>query len=388
MKKALPLLTAAVLFAGTVLGTRLFLDGSVRAMGETLVYINHDSRNFCFQAMEEILQEGTIPVFGSSELSSSDGLAYPRALFHGGNSDFNMIMIGRGHTQSLHHAVNAGAMAELLPDQKAVLIVSPQWFTEDSLTSSSYPSRFSERMFARFLRNGALSRELRSAVAQRAASLMEQDPQQLARLESYDGIVLQHSLNPVEQLGQAAYDHFMETKAEFTLCLEGREWETLFTGERVRAEELDFDALRAEAVRIGEASCTNNDFYINDDYYTSYIVEKLAAYKGAGAGESYASSPEYSDLKTFLKVCRETGVRPLVVSVPVNGWWYDYWGFPKEDREAYYQNIRDICGSYGVALADFSDREYEPYFLKDIMHLGWKGWVYVDEAVYEFYRQP
>ena len=53
MKKALPLLTAAVLFAGTVLGTRLFLDGSVRAMGETLVYINNDSRNFCFQAMED-----------------------------------------------------------------------------------------------------------------------------------------------------------------------------------------------------------------------------------------------------------------------------------------------------------------------------------------------
>lgn len=44
---------------------------------------------------------------------------------------------------------------------------------------------------------------------------------------------------------------------------------------------------------------------------------------------------------------------------------------------------------YNVKLADFSQKEYEIYFLRDIMHLGWKGWVYLDRAVYEFYNnQP
>jgi len=40
-----------------------------------------------------------------------------------------------------------------------------------------------------------------------------------------------------------------------------------------------------------------------------------------------------------------------------------------------------------VKTADFSDKEYEKYFLKDIMHMGWKGWVYFDEAVFNFYNQ-
>ena len=38
-------------------------------------------------------------------------------------------------------------------------------------------------------------------------------------------------------------------------------------------------------------------------------------------------------------------------------------------------------------MADFSNKEYEEYFLKDIMHLGWKGWVYLDDKVYQFYKK-
>ncbi|MHA4074727.1 D-alanyl-lipoteichoic acid biosynthesis protein DltD, partial [Bacillus cereus] len=28
----------------------------------------------------------------------------------------------------------------------------------------------------------------------------------------------------------------------------------------------------------------------------------------------------------------------------------------------------------------------DKYFLKDHMHLGWKGWVYIDEAIQQFYK--
>jgi D-alanine transfer protein len=35
-------------------------------------------------------------------------------------------------------------------------------------------------------------------------------------------------------------------------------------------------------------------------------------------------------------------------------------------------------------LADFSDREYEKYFLFDIVHFGWTGWIDVEQAIYEF----
>ena len=119
------------------------------------------------------------------------------------------------------------------------------------------------------------------------------------------------------------------------------------------------------------------------------MADKIASLKGSYSDASYVESPEYDDFRLFLDVCKELNIEPLIISAPVNGRWYDYAEFSKADRNTYYQNIRDICREYNVKLADFSQKEYEIYFLRDIMHLGWKGWVYLDRAVYEFYNnQP
>lgn len=388
MRKLLPLLTAAVLSAVTLIGAALFLNAAVARKQDSLIYFNNDSRNFCAEAMRAVLgMEGAFPVFGSSELNATDDIAYPRALFQYGNSDFNMVMIGRGSMQSLYHTVNIGALEELLPERKAALILSPQWFTQKGAVSSVYSSRFSERMYARFIKNREISGELRAAVSRRVRELLEADPPQQARVEIYERLYLQHSLNPVDWLGQGIYDWFMDEKAEFELLRLAQDLNVSFDGEPVRAEDIDFAGLLEKAAQAGEKACTNNDFGVYNGYYNQYIADKLEEKRNSyQEGDGYSVSPEYDDLTLFLRVCGETGVEPLVISVPVNGRWYDWLGFPKEEREAYYQNIRDICAAYGAELADFSDREYELYFLKDIMHMGWKGWVNLDETVYRFYQ--
>ena len=160
-----------------------------------------------------------------------------------------------------------------------------------------------------------------------------------------------------------------------------------FSGASVKVDDIDFNMLLSNAESIGLESCTNNEYGVYDDYFSTYISERYEAYKNSDANNSYCESPEYDDLRLFLDVCRETNLEPMIVSMPVNGGWYDYTGFSVEDREQYYQNIRDICNEYDVRLTDFSDKEYELYFLKDIMHIGWKGWVYLDEEAYDFYKQ-
>ena len=71
----------------------------------------------------------------------------------------------------------------------------------------------------------------------------------------------------------------------------------------------------------------------------------------------------------------------------MHGGWYDYTGFPAEERAVYYENVRQIVSQYeNVELLDLTGREYEPYFLCDTMHLGWKGWLAVDRAIVDFYQ--
>ena len=71
--------------------------------------------------------------------------------------------------------------------------------------------------------------------------------------------------------------------------------------------------------------------------------------------------------------------------VPLHGTWSDYTGFTEDRRSQYYENVRAIAMEYGIEMLDLTGYEYEPYFMCDTMHLGWKGWLAVDRAFIDFY---
>jgi D-alanine transfer protein len=70
--------------------------------------------------------------------------------------------------------------------------------------------------------------------------------------------------------------------------------------------------------------------------------------------------------------------------MPVIGKWYDYLGLDAGQRQLFYNNVEKLVGSYGFEVAKFSDKEYEPYLMMDSEHLGWKGWLYVDEKIVSY----
>ena len=87
----------------------------------------------------------------------------------------------------------------------------------------------------------------------------------------------------------------------------------------------------------------------------------------------------------MFEICRQKGIEPLFIHVPLHGGWSDYTGFTAERRQQYYENVRGIAMEYGVEMLDLTGYEYEEYFLCDVMHLGWKGWLEVDRALIDYY---
>lgn len=387
MKKLLIIAASLVVSLGCLLGTDIVVRYRLNANVDRATYDNNIyTRNCSDYAMERIIDERSIVVLGSSELHSSDDLAYPSALFNRGYSDFNMVLMGAGSLQSLPQAINVGALANNIKNGKVVLIVSPQWFAYGGVQDKAFCSRFEETNYVEFLKNPDISAETKAAVAARVNTLLEADPATRRRALKYEAMYLKHTLNPLTYVEMLSYNAFRNAKLRYTLVKEFEDLAPLDTDRYVRAEEIDFDALLLRADEIGEASCTTNGFGVNDDYYNEYVRDALEASKNSNIYASYAVSLEYDDLRLFLRVCSETGIEPLIVSTPLNGRWYDYTGFPIEDRNTYYQNVRNVCEEFGVSMVDFSEKEYELYFLKDIMHLGWKGWAYLDRAVYSFYK--
>ena len=115
--------------------------------------------------------------------------------------------------------------------------------------------------------------------------------------------------------------------------------------------------------------------------------QRMEEEKDSGIKTGYSVSPEYGDLECFLMTCRDLSITPLLIITPVNGYWYDYIGFPADAREDYYRQIREMADQYHAKVCDFSDREYEPYFMEDTIHIGWKGWVDACEAIYGYAKE-
>lgn len=389
MKKIYAFLIAMILVLISVKGLDIYLKKQLTDNIDKLYYYNSDIKNSNDFVMNNVLKKENIAVLGSSELFSNDNIAYPPYLYNYGYSNYNSILMGRGYMQSIHHAMSIGALSNNIKNNKVVLIISPQWFTESHLSSDIYSSRFSESNYIEFLKNKNISKENKIKVAERLENLLTSDPTELEKINKYEDIYLYHnSINPINFLKLKVYNSFMNLKNNYNLVKELKEINnSVDYNSYVDTNKIDYDELLKEAESVGKSQSTTNEFGIEDNYFNTYVKDDLEIRKNSEQNSSYVKSKEYDDLQLFLDICKDLEIEPLLISVPVNGRWYDYIGFSKQDREQYYQNIRDIASKNNVELADFSDKEYELYFLKDVMHLGWKGWVYLDEAIYNFYQK-
>lgn len=112
MKKVYLLLAALVCAFVCIIGLNLhaktLLDDNIE---KAIYYNNVSSKNCSDYVMEKVLNERSIVVLGSSELSFSNSPAYPPKLFNYGNSDFNMVLMGSGYFQCIPQAINVGALS-------------------------------------------------------------------------------------------------------------------------------------------------------------------------------------------------------------------------------------------------------------------------------------
>jgi len=342
-------------------------------------------------SMKSRLDEDTIPVLGSSELQHQKKTPYhPSNVFAGQQT--KLMLIGAGYYQSLFHATLVAALDDSMENRKVVLIVAPQWFRKSGVKPEAYASRFSEQNYIAMLENPRLSEETKAYIVKRTHKLLKVDPKGLERVKKFEKYFTAGKGNAEDiDLATDWYLKFMQEKEKTNVALRLTAYEILDKPDEKQEEsfltaegDIDFDALRAAAAKDGEEACGGNQFFVKKSYYNNYIMKVMDEVKDEGIRTGYSVSLEFDDFECFLKVCTELGVEPLIVISPVNGYWYDWIGFPADAREEYYSQVRDLTEKCGAKMADFSDREYEEYFMEDTVHVGWKGWVDVCEEIYRF----
>jgi D-alanine transfer protein len=338
-----------------------------------------------------IEKSDNVQIFGSSELSTKDIYTHPSNMFKNKASGFQVNLVGRGYCQSMNQAINIAAADENLKNSTVVIILSPQWFTSAGMDQSKFEMNFSELQFYSAMFNKDLSPKIKLTLASRVAELTKDSKNygiayQYARLYSKN--------NLLSKVGVALLTPYSKFRYNLlSLKDKVQSYNYLAKADSKQSNDnsnkninYNWEKELEKASLFAKDKTNNNNLGIENNYFDTYIKKSLDSLKGADKGQSYVNSPEYDDLKLLLDICKSKKINPIFVSVPMQGKWYDYIGFSKEGRQSYYEKINTLITSYNFQLLDLSSHEYDEHFLKDVMHLGWKGWIYIDKAIDEHYH--
>ncbi|AKL86861.1 DltD [Bacillus atrophaeus UCMB-5137] len=378
-----PIILAFILFVGAIAVPASWLTRFIpdKRVEESATGLNPNMFQGLYLQNKMLEEQKYLPIYGSSELSRLDKF-HPSNYFQVNNQGFTPYLIGKGGSQSLIHAINFAAHADQLKGKKLVFIVSPQWFTKHGSDEQHFAPNYSALQGLDLAFNDTIDPAVKKQMMKRM--LHYKAVTNDAVLSELYQAMLEGQTWKVNLLKPAAKSYYsLLQKKDLYYSMAESEGPKRHVSESVK--DKPWSVLKQEADKMGEDHSRSNVFHIDDPSYRK-LKHKVPKVKNKNKHRTYAKSPEFGDFELMLDILKDAGAEPMFVSIPVNGKWYDYTGFPKNGRTDYYKKVKKQIEAKGFQVADLSGHEYDPYFMKDTIHIGWKGWVYVDKAIEEFYK--
>ena len=300
----------------------------------------------------------------------------------------NVVTNGRAYFQTLNHTGIVGSENTDNKEKKITLLLSIQWFfDENGADSKNFQANFSPVQFYKYLSNAKITEKNKKIYASRVANLLSGNSQFLSEkiyAQMYDK---DQFINKIGQVLFSPYFIFRESMVELKdKGLLYRRLELLHEKKDEQVREVNWDEEYKKAEEEGKSKVTNNDFMVEDNYFTKYIKDPKA-YIGSKKNIDLMKSKEFDDYELYLDTCSDLGIKPYIILLPTNGKWYDYTGLTKESRDNFYDEVEKMAKEKGFEVLNLKDEEYTPYFMYDVMHIGWKGWIKVEEEIYKHYNE-
>ena len=352
-------------------------DNSIRYNFEFTKYKGRD-------ILKDNIDDKTLVLLGSSELGRvSEHPFHIKQLFN--YDDFHVMAIGGGNFQNIIQASMLGSLGNDFPKQKFILSESFIWFDQYGMNPKAFLSRVSNEHVYYTLINPKISKETKEKFMKRVLELSKDNKNVHETFQRYKRRLVDHK-------GTIVDDWLIKIDVEkFAL---NNKISFYFTGNVTPipssgpvTPNYDWKELQNKYLNDAKVRTEGNDFGIEKRYYASEIQNRLEKLKNSAAKYKYDISTEYDDYALVLQMAKEMGLEVEVVNFPINGKWYDYIGIGPEQRAIYSKKITEITESFGYKIMDLTSKEYEPYYMYDTVHPGWKGWPEVAEEMLKFYQK-
>lgn len=353
-------------------------DNSVRY---STAYEKYKSKDI----ITENITPNTLVLLGSSELTATINESYhPNKIFN--YEDFNIMQIGTGYSQNIIQASTLGSIEGAMKNRKVAIVESVQWFAKGGLQNDAFLNKASQEHIYNTMTNNKISKKTKEKLINRVIELTSNNKGQNDIYKKYKEYFIENkgSFIDGEILKMDSYIYSFKNKTQFY----SNKGKTDYPLSGQNTPNYDWDSLTNDFVGEVKKTTNNNDYAVDNKYYNTYLAKNYSTFRDSNKGISYLESPEYIDYEIFLDVAKELGVKVEVIIFPVNGKWNDYTGVSKEMREQAYRNIEEMAKKYdNVKVLNYGNREYDDYFLFDVMHVGVKGWMEVERELYKFAKQ-
>ncbi len=324
-----------------------------------------------------------LPIYGSSELLVPAVPEKGNNFFRIAPTGFQLSPVGSGGTNPLIMLQKVSALGSHLRGKKLAISLSPGWFFTAKPSWQGYKGNFSPMAATEMVFGTALDFDLKRKIASRmleCPSTLEERPllefalERLASGRWLDRIVffalwpagkLQTGLLEVEDHLAALHHIRHEIKPAPGLHLETPDWPKLIA-----------KASRAKPADIGKPPKISR-----------FDRQITPGSRDNGFQSAVNASPTWIDLELLLRALADVHARPLLLSMPIAGDFYDHAGVSRSARDAYYTKLRALVQRYHFPVAEFEEHDEDPAFLiRHRSHLTAKGWVYYDRALDDFFH--
>lgn len=378
-----PLVVAVVLLLGLLFSPFRLLPVNQKGIENSATSISTNimkGEKIYRMAMSE---KQTIPFFGSSELSRFDAF-HPSVLAKKYNRTYTPYLIGNAGSQSLTHFLVMEGMGDTLKNKKAVFVISPQWFVKKGASNMMFSSHFSPLQTYEFILSGEEDSPSRRYVAERLLQYKATsvDNRMNAMLQS---IAEGKSINQQERTYAIAKRQILRNEDDlFGSFISDKNAKRVDSRLKQLPNQYNVQELDKKAFEIGEKSSKNNPFQIKDGFYKTRIKPVEGELKNSQRNFNYEFSKEYSDLQVVLEKMRDNNMDVRFVIPPVNSKWAEYTGLSQEMLNRFSEKISYQLTSQGFKVIDLSNDGKEDYFMQDTIHIGWRGWVALDQKLKPF----
>lgn len=335
------------------------------------------------------LSENYVAFMGSSELSRMDPF-HPVVLAAKYKRPYRPFLLGAAGSQSLSHFFAMQGINSEISHKKVVFVISPQWFTKQGIDKNAFSYYYSNLQAVTWLQTA------KPTVMNRYAA------KRLLMMPSvHSDERIAHAVDTIAQ-GQALskgqltyvklkYNELSREDELFSSLHMNLRTQKLAKAAKQLPAEYSVEHLDKLAMEIGEKKTGNNPFRISDRFWNKRLKDNYRQLKGKQAKFNYLASPEYGDFELVLNQFALDKTDVLFVIPPVNRQWSQYTGLSLKMLAQFDNKIKYQLQSQGFNnIVDLSKDGGEKYFMQDTIHLGWRGWLKLDQAVKPFLtkKQP